>query len=166
MCKQQIAQHPVIRIEGAGSNVQRDSFCNQLAAGILPQLASCCRSFANFCSATASSAGGGTTERVNLSEQPGQATASGYIGSGVNVDSVTRSYDELLAGQVLKLAQSALALKSANPRDSDAVSVALPLRTKSYFEENGFTSGDDSKVAMASAIASNAVSGLLKMFGP
>jgi flagellar hook-associated protein 1 len=39
-------------------------------------------------------------EKVNFTEQAGQATASGYIGSGVNIQSITRAYDELLAGQV------------------------------------------------------------------
>ena len=43
---------------------------------------------------------GYSVERVNLTENPAQSSASGYIGSGVNVQSVTRSYDELLAGQV------------------------------------------------------------------
>ncbi|MGH8136661.1 MAG: flagellar hook-associated protein FlgK [Steroidobacteraceae bacterium] len=43
---------------------------------------------------------GYSVERINLAENQAQATASGYIGSGVNVQSVTRSYDELLAGQV------------------------------------------------------------------
>ncbi|HEY6482489.1 MAG TPA: flagellar hook-associated protein FlgK [Steroidobacteraceae bacterium] len=43
---------------------------------------------------------GYSVENVNLQEQRAQPTASGYIGSGVNVQSVTRSYDELLAGQV------------------------------------------------------------------
>ncbi len=43
---------------------------------------------------------GYSREQVNLTPQPGQATASGYIGSGVAVQSITRSYDELLAGQV------------------------------------------------------------------
>ena len=43
---------------------------------------------------------GYSVENVNFTPQPGQATASGYIGSGVQVQSITRSYDELLAGQV------------------------------------------------------------------
>ncbi|HEY3786301.1 MAG TPA: flagellar hook-associated protein FlgK [Steroidobacteraceae bacterium] len=43
---------------------------------------------------------GYSVERVNFAENQAQATASGYIGNGVNVQSVTRSYDELLAGQV------------------------------------------------------------------
>ena len=43
---------------------------------------------------------GYSVENVNFTTQPGQATASGYIGSGVQVQSITRSYDELLAGQV------------------------------------------------------------------
>jgi len=43
---------------------------------------------------------GYSVENVNFAPQPGQATASGYIGSGVQVQSITRSYDELLAGQV------------------------------------------------------------------
>lgn len=43
---------------------------------------------------------GYSVENANFTEQPGQAYSSGYIGSGVNVQSVTRAYDELLAGQV------------------------------------------------------------------
>src|SRR5579862_3140719 len=43
---------------------------------------------------------GYSVETANFAEQPGQGTASGYIGSGVRIDSITRSYDELLAGQV------------------------------------------------------------------
>ena len=42
---------------------------------------------------------GYSRETVNLTEQQAQASASGYIGSGVAIQSVTRSYDELLAGQ-------------------------------------------------------------------
>src|SRR5215470_9165515 len=43
---------------------------------------------------------GYSVEQVDFTPQPGQATASGYIGSGVTIDAITRSYDELLAGQV------------------------------------------------------------------
>ena len=43
---------------------------------------------------------GYSVEQANFTEQPGQAFSNGYIGSGVNVQSVTRAYDELLAGQV------------------------------------------------------------------
>lgn len=43
---------------------------------------------------------GYSVERANFTPQPGQATAIGYFGSGVSIESVTRSYDELLAGQV------------------------------------------------------------------
>lgn len=43
---------------------------------------------------------GYTKENANFTERPGQAYASGYIGSGTEIQSVTRSYDELLAGQV------------------------------------------------------------------
>jgi flagellar hook-associated protein 1 FlgK len=43
---------------------------------------------------------GYSVENANFTEQPGQAFSTGYIGSGVNVQSVTRAYDELLAGQV------------------------------------------------------------------
>jgi flagellar hook-associated protein 1 len=42
---------------------------------------------------------GYSREIVNFTPQPGQATASGYIGSGVDIQSITRAYDELLAGQ-------------------------------------------------------------------
>jgi flagellar hook-associated protein 1 FlgK len=47
-----------------------------------------------------SSTPGYSVERANMIPQPGQASAGGYIGSGVAVDSITRSYDELLAQQV------------------------------------------------------------------
>jgi flagellar hook-associated protein 1 FlgK len=43
---------------------------------------------------------GYSVENINLRESLGQGTATGYIGSGVNVQSVTRSYDEMLAAQV------------------------------------------------------------------
>ena len=43
---------------------------------------------------------GYSVENVNFTPQPAQPTASGYIGSGVQVQSITRSYDELLAAQV------------------------------------------------------------------
>jgi len=43
---------------------------------------------------------GYSVERVNLTEQPSQPSGIGYIGSGVQVQSITRSYDEALAGQV------------------------------------------------------------------
>src|SRR5271163_519731 len=43
---------------------------------------------------------GYSVENINFTPQPGQATSSGYIGSGVQVQSITRAYDELLAGQV------------------------------------------------------------------
>ena len=43
---------------------------------------------------------GYSKENANFTERPGQAYSSGYIGSGTEIESVTRSYDELLAGQV------------------------------------------------------------------
>jgi flagellar hook-associated protein 1 FlgK len=43
---------------------------------------------------------GYSVENTNFTPQVGQATAAGYIGSGVSIESITRSYDELLAGQV------------------------------------------------------------------
>jgi flagellar hook-associated protein 1 len=43
---------------------------------------------------------GYSKENANFTERPGQAYSSGYIGSGTDIQSVTRSYDELLAGQV------------------------------------------------------------------
>src|ERR1700748_3524856 len=43
---------------------------------------------------------GYSVENANFTENPGQAYSSGYIGSGTSIVSVTRSYDELLAGQV------------------------------------------------------------------
>jgi flagellar hook-associated protein 1 FlgK len=43
---------------------------------------------------------GYSVQNINLAETLGQGTASGYIGSGVTVQSITRSYDETLAAQV------------------------------------------------------------------
>src|SRR5690348_10828530 len=43
---------------------------------------------------------GYSVEKAHFTPQPGQATSVGYIGSGVTIDSITRSYDELLASQV------------------------------------------------------------------
>jgi flagellar hook-associated protein 1 FlgK len=43
---------------------------------------------------------GYSVENINFTPQPAQPTAAGYIGNGVQVQSITRSYDELLAAQV------------------------------------------------------------------
>ncbi len=43
---------------------------------------------------------GYSVEKINLTPQPAQPTSAGYLGSGVQVQSITRAYDELLAGQV------------------------------------------------------------------
>ncbi len=43
---------------------------------------------------------GYSVENAKFTPRPGQAFATGYLGSGVSIDTVTRSYDELLAGQV------------------------------------------------------------------
>ena len=43
---------------------------------------------------------GYSVQNINLKEALGQGTASGYIGAGVSVQSITRSYDETLAAQV------------------------------------------------------------------
>ncbi len=43
---------------------------------------------------------GYSVQNINLAETPGQGSASGYIGAGVSVQSITRSYDEMLAQQV------------------------------------------------------------------
>jgi flagellar hook-associated protein 1 FlgK len=43
---------------------------------------------------------GYSVERANLQELPAQQTGRGYVGSGVEVASITRSYDEALAQQV------------------------------------------------------------------
>jgi flagellar hook-associated protein 1 FlgK len=47
-----------------------------------------------------SSTPGYSVENIKLTEQPGSGTGGGYFGNGVNVQSVTRSYDEMLAAQV------------------------------------------------------------------
>jgi flagellar hook-associated protein 1 len=43
---------------------------------------------------------GYSVENAHFTPQPGQETSVGFFGSGVSIESVTRSYDELLAGQV------------------------------------------------------------------
>ena len=43
---------------------------------------------------------GYSVERANLTEAPGQSTGIGFIGSGVDVQSITRNYNEYLAQQV------------------------------------------------------------------
>jgi flagellar hook-associated protein 1 FlgK len=43
---------------------------------------------------------GYSVQNINLTEALGQGTGNGYIGTGVNVQSITRSYDETLAQQV------------------------------------------------------------------
>jgi flagellar hook-associated protein 1 FlgK len=43
---------------------------------------------------------GYSVETANLAEAPGQQTSNGFIGSGVDVQSITRTYNEFLAQQV------------------------------------------------------------------
>jgi flagellar hook-associated protein 1 len=43
---------------------------------------------------------GYSVERIDLTPQPGQPTAGGYLGSGVQVQGISRAYSELLAQQV------------------------------------------------------------------
>src|SRR5215469_9902338 len=43
---------------------------------------------------------GHSVENIELTPQPGQSTAGGYVGSGVEIEGITRSYSELLAQQV------------------------------------------------------------------
>jgi flagellar hook-associated protein 1 FlgK len=43
---------------------------------------------------------GYSVETANLTEAPGQSTGIGFVGSGVDVQSITRSYNEYLAQQV------------------------------------------------------------------
>ena len=43
---------------------------------------------------------GYSVENINLAEAPGSGTAVGYFGNGVDLESVTRTYDETLAAQV------------------------------------------------------------------
>ncbi len=43
---------------------------------------------------------GYSVETINLTEAPGQNIGGSYIGGGVEVSSITRAYDELLAQQV------------------------------------------------------------------
>lgn len=43
---------------------------------------------------------GYSVENIELAEQPGVSSGAGFFGNGVNVQSVTRSYDEMLASQV------------------------------------------------------------------
>jgi flagellar hook-associated protein 1 FlgK len=43
---------------------------------------------------------GYSVENIQLAEQPGSGTGGGFFGNGVDVQSVTRSYDEILASQV------------------------------------------------------------------
>jgi flagellar hook-associated protein 1 FlgK len=43
---------------------------------------------------------GYSKETINLTEAPGQSIGGSYVGGGVEVSSITRAYDELLAQQV------------------------------------------------------------------
>jgi flagellar hook-associated protein 1 FlgK len=47
-----------------------------------------------------SSTPGYSVENIQLTPEPAQGTASGYVGSGVEVQGITRAYSELLAQQV------------------------------------------------------------------
>ena len=43
---------------------------------------------------------GYSVETPNFTAQPGESTGVGFFGTGVSISSVTRSYSELLAGQM------------------------------------------------------------------
>ncbi len=43
---------------------------------------------------------GYSVENIKIAEQPGSGTGGGYFGNGATVQSITRSYDEMLAAQV------------------------------------------------------------------
>jgi flagellar hook-associated protein 1 FlgK len=47
-----------------------------------------------------SSTPGYSVESINMTPEPAQGTAGGYVGSGVEVQGITRAYNELLAQQV------------------------------------------------------------------
>jgi len=47
-----------------------------------------------------SSTPGYSVENIELAEQPGVSSGAGFFGNGVDVQSITRSYDEMLAAQV------------------------------------------------------------------
>jgi flagellar hook-associated protein 1 FlgK len=81
-----------------------------------------------------SSTPGYSVERANFIPQPGQASAGGFIGSGVAVDSITRSYDELLAQQVRG---SQASYSSLNALATQATQIDNLLSSSS----NGLTSG-------------------------
>jgi len=55
---------------------------------------------------------GYSVESIQLTPEPGQATAGGYLGSGVAVQGITRAYSELLAQQV-RSSQASYASSSA-----------------------------------------------------
>jgi flagellar hook-associated protein 1 len=71
---------------------------------------------------------GYTLENINLAEQPGTGTPSGYFGNGVNVASVTRAYDETLAAQVRS---SNASYQSFNTLSTQAASIDNMLSSSS-----------------------------------
>src|SRR4029077_14370489 len=96
---------------------------------------------------------GYSRETVNFTEAQAQATGSGYIGSGVAVQGVTRSYAELLAGQA-RSSQSSYS--SSNTFATQAAQIANMLSDSSTGITATLQSFVNSLQTMANSPASSA----------
>ena len=94
---------------------------------------------------------GYSVETPNLVESPGQQTAGGYVGSGVTVNGISRTYDELLAQQVRS---SQASYSSLNTLATQAAQVDNLLSSSS----NGLSAGLQSFVNALQTLSSSPTS--------
>jgi flagellar hook-associated protein 1 FlgK len=94
---------------------------------------------------------GYSVETANLTEAPGQSTGIGFIGSGVDVQSITRTYNEFLAQQVRS---SQASYSSSNTLASQAAQIDNMLSDSS----TGLTASLQSFVNSLQSVASTPTS--------
>ena len=109
-----------------------------------------------------SSTAGYSVETANISQGYAQGTSTGFIGSGANVTSITRSYSETLAGQV-RSSQSAysyfttLSTQATNVDNMlSASSTGLTSSLQSFSNALQTLSTDPSQTASGQALLSSA----------
>ncbi|HXY97782.1 MAG TPA: flagellar hook-associated protein FlgK [Steroidobacteraceae bacterium] len=95
-----------------------------------------------------SSTPGYSVESIELTPQPAQGTAGGYVGSGVEVEGITRAYSELLAQQVRS---SQAAYSSSNTLATQAGNIDNMLSDSS----TGLTAGLQSFVNALQTLSSS-----------
>lgn len=96
---------------------------------------------------------GYSVENINLTPEPGQATAQGFIGGGVEVQGISRSYDELLAQQVRSTQAS---YSSFNALSTQAAQIDNLLSDSSTGLTAGLQSFVDSLQTLSSSPSSTA----------